>query len=370
MKILIDIGHPAHVHYFKNFALIMQNKGHEILFSCREKEFEIDLLKSYNFAFKSFGRKYRSNIGKILGLIEFDIKESLLGLKFNPDILLSSGSIYAAHASFLLRKPHISLEDTFNFEQIKLYLPFTKVILTADYNHPLKSNKVIRYSGYQELLYLHPNYFCYNNSILKKLGVDKNEKYVVARFVSWSASHDRGHSGITIKNKFLLIKEISKLAKVFISSENKLPDKLEEYRLKTEPRDIHHVIAGASLIIGESFTMLSEASLLGTPSILIHNTRCYYLEEQMNQYSLVKIFSESNDDQIRAIECAVELLRNNCEKKCWVDKSNRLINDKIDVTSFLVWFVENYPDSAEVMRKDPAFQYSFNKYLNRKKVRQ
>ena len=45
MNILIDIGHPAHVHLFKNFAWDMQNNGHKILFTCREKEFEIDLLK-------------------------------------------------------------------------------------------------------------------------------------------------------------------------------------------------------------------------------------------------------------------------------------------------------------------------------------
>ena len=44
MRILIDIGHPAHVHLFKNFAWQMQEKGHKVLFTCREKEFEIDLL--------------------------------------------------------------------------------------------------------------------------------------------------------------------------------------------------------------------------------------------------------------------------------------------------------------------------------------
>ena len=65
MRILIDIGHPAHVHLFKHFAWEMQKKGHTIFFTCREKEFEIYLLEKYGFAFKSFGKKYFSPLGKI-----------------------------------------------------------------------------------------------------------------------------------------------------------------------------------------------------------------------------------------------------------------------------------------------------------------
>ena len=45
MRILIDIGHPAHVHYFKNFNVQMKSKGHTILFVARDKEVTIELLK-------------------------------------------------------------------------------------------------------------------------------------------------------------------------------------------------------------------------------------------------------------------------------------------------------------------------------------
>ena len=39
MNILIDIGHPAHVHMFHCFAIEMQKSGHQVLFTCRDKEF-------------------------------------------------------------------------------------------------------------------------------------------------------------------------------------------------------------------------------------------------------------------------------------------------------------------------------------------
>ena len=38
MRIFIDIGHPAHVHYFKNFIWKMEEKGHTIFISARDKE--------------------------------------------------------------------------------------------------------------------------------------------------------------------------------------------------------------------------------------------------------------------------------------------------------------------------------------------
>jgi len=359
MKVLIDIGHPAHVHLFKNFALQMQQKGHKILFTCRDKEFEIYLLEKYGFEYKSFGKKYISKVGKIWGMFKFDLLEFINGLKFKPDIFLSHGSMYAAHAAYLLRKAHISLEDTFNEEQVKLYKPFTDVILTGDYSHPDLGKKEIRYKGYHELLYLHPNYFSPDKTVLEELGVKENEKYVIIRYVSWQATHDAGHKGISFENKLKAVKEFEKYAKVFISSESALPKELEEYKIKIEPHRMHDALAFAQFIIGESFTMLSEAAILGTPAILNHDTKCYYLQEQQQKYGLVFNYTESESDQLKAIEKGVELLNSPNLKEQWQEKRNKMLADKIDVTAFLVWFVENYPDSVRVMQERPEVQDCF-----------
>ena len=58
MNILIDIGHPAHVHVTKHFAHEMEAKGHCVLFTCRQKEFIIQLLEAEGFQYVSFGKKY------------------------------------------------------------------------------------------------------------------------------------------------------------------------------------------------------------------------------------------------------------------------------------------------------------------------
>lgn len=359
MRILIDIGHPAHVHLFRNFAFETISNGHKVLFTCREKEFEIELLSHFNFTYKSFGKKYKSSFGKILGMFEFDYKEFKVALKFKPDVFLSHGSIYAAHAAYLMRKPHISLEDTYNFEQIRLYKPFTKHILTADYNHPLISKKVVKYAGYHELAYLHPKRFTPDISVLKELGISIDEKYVIIRFVSWNASHDIGHVGISYENKLKAIEKFSKYAKVFISSEGPLPKEFEEHRIPTKPHRIHDALAFASMIFGESSTMAEEAAMLGVPAIYLFNNSTIYTTHLEKEYGLIHNYSEQKDVQEIAIEKGLELLQNNNIKEIWREKKEKMLEKKIDVTSFLVWFVENYPESVKIMKENPDYQYNF-----------
>ena len=348
MKFLIDIGHPAHVHLFKNFAREMMKQGHSFLFTCRQKEFEIDLLEAHGLPYVSFGPKYTGLIGKIWGMLKFGWMEYRTARRFKPDFFVSHGSIYAAHASFLMGKPHISLEDTYNFEQVRLYLPFTKYVLTADYTHPLSHHKKnISYPGYHETAYLHPNQFTPNPESLKALGLSEGDPFVILRFVSWNATHDIGHKGISMEMKRKAIQEFSRYAKVFISSESLLPEEFRQYQLKVRPQDLHHLLYYASLVWAESFTIPAECSVLGTPSIIMHNTTSLYLKEQEEKYHLCFNFSESFEDQERAIAKGMEILSQPDCKQEWRVKREQLLRDKVDLTAYLVWFFTHYPESAQ-----------------------
>lgn len=359
MRILIDIGHPAHVHLFRNLALDMVNKGHEILFTCREKEFEIDLLSHYKLPFESLGKKPSSLTGKLTGLVKFDCKLFSVARKFRPDLFLSHGSHYAAHVSLLTGRPHIALEDTYNFEQIWLYKPFTSVILTSDYEHPLKSGRVIRYSGYHELAYLHPNRFIPDRSVLKELGMEESANYIIIRFVSWQASHDIGHKGLSLEDKLFSVTEFSRHAKVFISSEAVLPKELEEFRLSLSPERIHDALAYSSLLFGESSTMAEEAAILGIPAFFLNNKSTYYSKHLEKEYGLLFNYSESESDLRESVRKGIELLNTPGVKQEWQEKRAKLLREKIDVTPFLVWFVENWPESFRIMKENPDYQMRF-----------
>lgn len=359
MNILIDIGHPAHVHVTKHFAHVMEAKGHQVLFTCRKKEFIIQLLQAEGFQYVSFGPKYTTTVKKLWGLVKFDWKMLITSLKFKPDMFISLGSMYAAQISALLRKPHICFEDTYNMEQIRLYRPFTDLILTGDYEHPTMSRtKEFRMAGYNELAYLHPNRFTPDESILQELGVEKGEKYVVIRFVAWNASHDLGHKGISMENKMNAVREFAKLSRVFISSEDELPHEFDGYRLPTHPNRIHDVMAFASLVYGESSTMSEEAAMLGVPSIYLNNDSTFYTLHLERDYGLMYNLSESEEDQIKSINLGISIL-NNENRQNWQEKREKMLREKIDVTAFLSWIVENFPQSKQKLIEDPDYQYNY-----------
>ncbi len=353
MRYLIDIGHPAHVHYYKNFARIVTDRGDCVLFTCRDKEVTVSLLKHYNFHHVNFGKPFTSSIGKIFGLFYFTLRVFLISLKFRPNVFLNA-SMYSAFVAWLMCKPHIALEDTYNKEQVNLYLPFTSCVLTGDYDHPSLGKKEIKYSGYQELLYLHPNYFIPNEDIFHDLGIEPYTKYVIIRFVSWGASHDIGQGGFSSEQKIGIVKELGKRIRVFISSEGKLPEELEELRIGIAPWKMHDALAFATLFLGEGATMVSECAMLGVPAIYVNTLDVHTIRDQEAKYNLVFSFRNGNNTLSKAFE-----LIEHKNKENWKLKQNNMLADKIDVTAFLIWFVENYPESKKIMRQNPDYQNTF-----------
>jgi len=356
MKILIDIGHPAHVHYFKNFIKIMENKGHKFCVISRDKEVTQKLLDSLRISYINRGKGKNTIIGKAFYLIKANFIILFAALKFKPDIFLSFVSPYAAQVSFLLKKPHIAFDDTEHaiLGQL-LYLPFTNVVFTPNRFKKNFGKKQILFDGTMDICYLSKKYFSPDSSILTKLGIAEEQDYILLRFVSWHANHDIGQHGLEDEGKSKIITELSKTCKVIISSEDELPEAFEKYKIKLEPHEIHSALYFAKLYIGESTTMATESATLGTPAVCVNSSVKYFgVFEAFIENDL--IFPILDVDKI--IELSNKLLMQ--DKTKFIEKSMLLLSNKIDVTAFMVWFVENYPTSFVVIKKDNNYQYNFN----------
>jgi predicted glycosyltransferase len=316
----------------KNLVRLLMQDGADILFTARDKEFETELLKAEGFNFKCFGKHYNSIPAKIWGLFKFDWLMFLTGLRFKPDLFLSHGSIYASHAAFLLRKKHLSLEDSGNMEQIRLYRPFTDAILTPDVLPEDLGPKQIRYPGYHEIAYLHPDYFTPDPVIFSKLGLQKNEPYAIIRLVSWKATHDLGQKGLSNDDKLALVSKLVKRMKVFISSEAPLPPELASYRFNIPPEWLHHAIAYAAIVISEGATIASEAGVLGTPAIYINSIARSYCEDQQ-PYGLVFNTSVSKE-----VDGLVDTILQQ-DREVFRQRRDRLLENKVDVTRWLYDFI-------------------------------
>ena len=345
MRIIIDIGHPGHVHLFKHVAHKLVRDGAEVLFTARDKEFELDLLKAEGFTYMNFGRHYRSLAGKIMGMAKFDMQMLMTGLLFKPDLFMSHGSIYAAHAAWMLGKKHLSLEDTGNMEQVRLYRPFTDAILTPDLLPGDLGAKQIRYKGYHEIAYLHPDYFTPDPSIYSWLGLKEGEQFAIIRFISWNATHDVGHKGVSNEDKIKLVKKLSKQMKVFITSETGLSEDLKPFRFKIPPDKFHHALNYASIVISEGTTTATEAGLLGTPCVYISTLEDVNCQE-MEEYGLVFNTTESN----KVFNLVDDILSK--KKEEYVKSSREFLKTKVNVTRYLYDFIlERYGNSGAHVNK-------------------
>lgn len=336
MKIMIDINHPAHVHFFKNFIWEMEKKGHEFLITARDKECSLKLLDAYKF--KYIKRKsYKGLLGKGLGMLMIDHWMCKAAKKFKPDIMLGVNNTYIAHTSCLLRKKSIIFNDTEHAKLAnKVTYPFATIICTPSCYKLNLGKKQIRYDGYHELTYLHSNHFKPNPDVLKEVGLNKNERFFIVRFVSWEANHDIGEYGI--KDKIGFVKVLEKYGKVLISSEGGLPKEIKKYQVKIEPEKIHDLMYYATLYIGEGATMASEAAVLGIPSIYISSLQMGYTRELEKKYSLLYQTTDLN----LVFNKIKELLKNQNLRQEWQKKRKKMLEEKIDVTNWMIGLVENF----------------------------
>jgi predicted glycosyltransferase len=228
---------------------------------------------------------------------------------------------------------------------VKYAHPFADVVLSPDCL-TRKTNKLITYPGYHELAYLHPNRFTPDENVLKEIGLKKGDVYFILRFNAFKAHHDVDVKGLSSDNKRRLIEMLEKKGKVFITTERNIDDEFKKYQLKVSPEKAHSLIYYATMLIGDSQTMTSEAAVLGTPAIRCNTFvgRIAYLEEEEHKYNLTYGFHPDNaDNMFLKIN---ELLETKELKALWNERRIIMLKDKIDVTAFFVWFIENYPESS------------------------
>ncbi|RLI76190.1 hypothetical protein DRP05_13360 [Archaeoglobales archaeon] len=352
MRILFNIGHPAQVHLFKNLIWNLEKRGHECKITTIDKEISVYLLNVYGFDYEVVGKAKAHLFSKALDMIKVDYKLYKITKSFKPDILVGGvGNVYVPFLGKLIRIPSIVFDDTEHAKIEHLLMdPFASVICTPSCYKKELGKKQIRYNGYHELAYLHPNYFTPNPAVLDEMGLSKDDTFIILRFVSWSASHDVGQHGI--RNKIELVRELEKYGRVLITSEGQLPKELEKYKIKVSPDKLHDLLYYASLYVGEGATTASECAVLGTHAIYVNTLRLGYTDEEEERYNLVYNFSDEKTMEKEAFNKALELLENNNLREEGKRKREQLLKDKIDVTAFMVWFIENYPESFKEMKEN------------------
>lgn len=393
MNVLIQLSHPAQFHSFKNVAKNLMNDGHQVLVVIKSKDILEGLLKEAGLSYVNVNEHAHrgSKLGVLWDMLVREWRIVRLCRKHKIDLLMGS-TPEVAHVGWLLRKHRVNIgeDDAYivpAFE--KIAGPFLQCGVTPmSCNNGKMEAKAVKYPGFQKLTYLHPKWFTPDPNVLIKYGMvsleENNENklenregnlsdskppkdfhiepYFLIRFAKLNAHHDGGVSGISTDIARRLVEMLAPHGKIYITSERALEPEFEQYRLHINPLDIHHVMAFATLYIGDSQSMANEAAMLGVPSLrfndFVEAKKIGVMEEMEKVYGVTYGISSHEPDQLYAkVEelLAMPNLREEFQKR-----RQKMLSDKIDVTAFLTWFIENYPESAELSRNaDDAFWERF-----------
>lgn len=330
MNLLFDIGHPAHVHLFKNFIYYLKNEGHNVFVVSRKKDVTGILLDHYKINHFPVTDPASTRFDMLKELMTRN--KFIFHLHKEHHFDASFGT--SASIGFLRLKHGV---PAYNFnedddEVVKLYsylaYPFANKIVNPDcikYNKWGK--KRVLYPSYHELAYLHPDNFVPEMDKIKSYNLEPS-KYVIIRLSALKAHHDSGIKGISSE---LLgrIKEIFSGYRIIESVEQN-----KNHVIK--PWDMHHVMAFAKIIISDSQTMTAEAAVLGRPSVRVNDFvgRISYLEEMEHKYGLTFGFKPLQEELI--LTKVGELISRNDIEAQWAKRRKRLLHEKVELTGWMI----------------------------------
>ncbi len=336
MRAVITIQHPAHVHFYRHVIDELETRGHEVFVFARENDLAIPLLNAYGIPHEVLAgpQSSLSELAKVQ--LAYELRLLRRVRRINPDVMTAIGGLAVSHVAPLVGARSVVFVDNEGTASHRVTTPFAHVVATPRKYGESYGNGHVRYDGFHELAYLHPDYFEPNPDGLRAYGVEPSERYFVLRFRKWDALHDVGEGGLTLEGKRELVATLEAEGQVYISSTDPLPDDLSGYELPVPPTHIHDLLYFADGYSGDSATMATEAALLGTPTVRIQSfaardqdmTNFVELEET---YGLMR----STHDERVGLELIDELFTDPETPNSWKRRRHDLYEDKIDVTAFV-----------------------------------
>ena len=382
----VFLGHPCHFHNMKNVVENLNRDGYNVFIAIKEKDMLEQLCIDAGYSY------YKLREGR--GNSKLAMVKSVLGMEYRMmkfirknKIELLVGSTLSFAAAVLARIPVLVMcEDDADAvpHYANIVYPFaTKILSPECCDNSRWKKKSVYYPSYHELAYLHPNHFKADAAVVKRYGIDVDKPYFIIRFSALNAHHDAGIHGINTQIAERMIEMLKPHGRIYITSERPLEPQFEQYRIKINPLDMHHVMAFASLYVGDSQTMAAEAGVLGTPFVRFNDFvgRLSYLHEleapsDMTPRSdgyVPKIDAHVNDSQhyglgyghktadVEGFFASIERwLAMPDRKAICAERREKMLSEKVDYAKFMTWFIEEYPKSVvEAKQADKNFWEQF-----------
>ncbi len=325
MRILIDVLHPKHAHFFRPLVRRWIKKGHVVKVTTRDKDITHELLDLFRIPYICLSTQ-ANGIRMIAELLGHWRRLVVLLREFRPDVVMSIGGIMTSIPCKIMGIPNMALTDTETATLgNNISFPFADCILTPEWFTKDFGRRHFRYRSFHEWSYLHPDEFRPDPEIVRAEGINPDEPYAVVRFVRWDALHDRGEEGLRKHDAIRLMNGLAEKMKIVLTSETKVPQELSKYTTRVRVDRMHHVMALSRMVVGESPSMCAEASLMGVPSILASSWagKCGNMKVLSNDFGLMQVFTGGSD----AVDAALALAKNLSTRESIERQRSKLIKD-------------------------------------------
>lgn len=271
MSVLIDISHPAHVHFFLPVAQALIADGISVHIVARDKDVTRRLLEASELPFEVLPMS-RAGGGRLAAAAELlhrslALRRRIRRLRVNVLLTRNPSGTIAAFGT-----PATSVFDTDDGRSVGAHYwlarPFADVITSSIHDPEQHGRHHRRYRALKAQMFLHPNRFSPDAKIQCRY-LASDERYCVVRFSAHDASHDRRIRGITPEGRRAILERLKRFGPVVVSIE------AEELRLErgagegipVAPEHFHQLLANACVFVGDSQSVAAEAAVLGIPTL-------------------------------------------------------------------------------------------------------
>ena len=338
MNILVDIGHPADVHFFRHAVTGWNRSGHDVRITTRRMPVAMRLLDAYGFKYEIIGDKRRGMAGLGIELLEHTARLLLVMRRAKTQVCISTGGTFTVFAGAMVRCKRIVHTDTDTARTAnRITFPFASAILTPQTYPSDLGRRHARYAGVKELAYLHPRHFVPRADVPAKYGLSANKPFGIVRLISWEASHDIGVRRISAQEKRNLVELLLRKGDVVLVPEGQPPAEFAHLCRDIAPEDFHDLLYHSAVCVTEGATTASEAAVMGISTLYVNPIRPCYTKALADEGMLV--LAGPGEHPVGALDA---LLAREGGSAAARERAANFVSRSCDVTEFITNFVEEF----------------------------
>jgi predicted glycosyltransferase len=291
LKIWFDADNGPHVLIMRPLAGEFTRRGHQVMFTARDRTSTCELLDLYGFSYLKVGAGYgRGMSGKVRGTLgrAWALTRAMRGVR--PQVSFGHGSRALPLAAKIMGVPTVTMYD-YEWVDPRLFNWFCHSILMPEAITAqrcsaagISAGKVVSYPGFKEELYLGGRQF--DGAIVADLGLRPEAVKVLLRPPATTAHYHNPEAEVILDAILAKLAAVPGVQLVYLP---RTPDQLalpklagvSEVIVPQKVYDGPSLVAAMDLVVSGGGTMTREAAIMGVPSYSFFRGRSGMVDEAL-----------------------------------------------------------------------------------------